>query len=104
MVKAGLIGLTRTLAADYGPRGIRTNLIAPGVIRTEMTDDYWDTDYFQRTNQELTPFNRDGTVEDVAETVYFLASKAGSYINGETIALDGGWTSTKYLSPDALAR
>lgn len=104
VVKAGLIGLTRSLAADYGPKGIRTNLVAPGVIRTEMTDDYWDTDYFQRTNQELTPFNRDGTVEDVAGTVLFLASQAGSYINGETIALDGGWTSTKYLSPDALGR
>ena len=104
VVKAGLIGLTRTLAADYGPKGIRTNLVAPGVIRTEMTDAYWDTDYFQRTNQELTPFNRDGTVEDVAATVLFLATQAGSYINGETIALDGGWSNTKYLSPDALGR
>lgn len=104
VVKAGLVGLTRSLAADYGPRGIRANLVAPGVIRTEMTDAYWDTEYFRRTNQELTPFHREGTVEDVANAVFFLASPEGSYINGETLALDGGWTYTRYLSPAALAR
>ena len=104
VVKAGLIGLTQSLAADYGPRGIRTNLVAPGVIRTEMTDAFWDTAYFQRTNQELTPFNRDGTPEDVANAVHFLATSEGSYINGQTIALDGGWATTKYLSAAALSR
>ena len=104
VVKAGLIGLTQSLAADYGRRGIRTNLVAPGVIRTEMTDAFWDTDYFQRTNQELTPYYRDGTVEDVANAVYFLASDEGSYIHGQTIALDGGWSTTKFLAPEALGR
>ena len=103
-VKAGLIGLTRTLAADYGAAGIRTNLVAPGVIRTDMTDAYWESDYFQRTNHEVTPFDREGTPDDIANTVYFLASKEGGYINGQTIALDGGWTTTKYLSPAALSR
>lgn len=104
VVKAGLIGLTQSLAADYGPRGIRTNLVAPGVIRTEMTDAYWETSYFQRTNHELTPFNREGTPADVANAVYFLATPEGSYINGQTIALDGGWATTKYLAPEALSR
>lgn len=103
-VKAGLIGLTQALAADYGAVGIRANLVAPGVIRTDMTDAYWESNYFQRTNQEVTPFNREGTVEDVANTVYFLASQEGSYINGQTIALDGGWSTTKYVSPAALSR
>lgn len=103
-VKAGLIGMTQALAADYGSQGIRTNLVAPGVIRTDMTDDYWESDYFQRTNHELTPFNREGTAADVANTVFFLASEEGSYINGQTIALDGGWSTTKYLSPEALSR
>jgi len=103
-VKAGLIGLTKALAADYGAKGIRTNLIAPGVIKTEMTDDYWESDYFQRTNHEVTPFNREGTAADVANLVYFLASPEGSYINGQAIALDGGWTTTKYLSTAALSR
>lgn len=103
-VKAGLIGLTQALAADYGAKGIRTNLVAPGVIRTDMTDDYWDSDYFRRTNHEVTPFHREGTAADVANAVYFLASAEGSYINGQTIALDGGWSTTKYLSAAALAR
>jgi len=101
-VKAGLIGLTQTLAAQYGARGIRSNLVAPGVIKTDMTKDAWDLAPFQRLNQEMTPFDRDGTPEDVANTIFFLASKEGSYINGQTIALDGGWTTTKFLTLPAL--
>ncbi len=101
-VKAGLIGLTQTLAAQYGAQGVRANLVAPGVIKTDMTKDYWEADAFQRLNQEMTPFDRDGTPEDVANTVFFLASKEGGYINGQSIALDGGWTTTKYLSVEAL--
>ena len=101
-VKAALIGLTQSIAADYSPRGIRANVVAPGVVKTDMTKDFWDTDGFQRTNQEMTPLNRDATVEDVANTVYFLASSEGSFINGQTIALDGGWSTTKFLSMDAL--
>lgn len=103
-VKAGLVGLTQSLACDNGAKGIRANLVAPGVIRTDMTDAYWESDYFQRTNHEVTPFDREGTADDVANTVFFLASKEGSYINGQTIALDGGWTTTKYISAAALAR
>lgn len=103
-VKAGLIGMTQSLAADYGAKGIRTNLIAPGVIRTDMTDAYWESDYFQRTNHEVTPFNREGTADDVANMAFFIASKEGSYLNGQTIALDGGWSTTKYVSAEALSR
>ncbi|MFA5939470.1 MAG: SDR family oxidoreductase [Sinimarinibacterium sp.] len=101
-VKAGLIGMTQALAVQYGAEGIRANVVAPGVIKTDMTKDYWDADGFRRTNQEMTPFNRDGTVEDVANAVFFLASPEGSYINGQTIALDGGWSTTKFLSYEAL--
>lgn len=102
MVKAGLIGLTQTLAAQYGAKGIRSNLVAPGVIKTDMTKDYWEIPSFRRLNQEMTPFDREGTTGDVANAVFFLASPEGSYINGQTIALDGGWTTTKYLHIDAL--
>ena len=101
-VKAGLIGLTQTLAAQYGANGIRSNLVAPGVIKTDMTKDYWDAPAFQRINQEMTPFNREGTPEDIANAAYFLASEQGSYINGQTLALDGGWSTTKYLTYPAL--
>jgi 3-oxoacyl-[acyl-carrier protein] reductase len=101
-VKAGLIGLTQTLAVQYGADGIRSNLVAPGVIKTDMTRDFWDAPGFVRVNQEMTPFNREGTAEDVANAVYFLASEQGSYINGQTLALDGGWSTTKFLSYEAL--
>lgn len=101
-VKAGLVGLTQTMAAQYGAQGIRSNLVAPGVIKTDMTAAAWDFPAFQRVNHEMTPFNREGTVEDVANAIYFLASPEGSYINGQSIALDGGWSTTKYLCREAL--
>ena len=102
--KAGLIGLTQALAVQYGANGIRSNLVAPSVIKTDMTKDYWDAPPFRRVNQEMTPMNRDGTIADVANAVYFLASEQGSFINGHTLALDGGWSSTKFLSYEALTR
>ena len=101
-MKSALIGLTQSIAADYGAKGIRANVVAPGVVKTDMTKDFWDTSAFKRTNHELTPFNRECTMEDVAGAVYFLASKEGSYINGQTIALDGGWSTTKFLSTAAI--
>jgi len=100
--KAGLIGLTQALAVQYGANGIRSNLVAPSVIKTDMTKDYWDAPAFQRVNQEMTPANRDGTIADVAHAAFFLASEEGSFINGHTLALDGGWSSTKFLSQEAL--
>lgn len=101
-LKAGLIGLTQSIAVDYGPKGIRANLVAPSVVRTDMTDGFWDTDGFQRTNQEMTPINRDATVADVANAVFFLASPEAGFISGQTLALDGGWSTTKFLSLEAL--
>lgn len=101
-VKAGLGGLTQTLAAQYGSSGIRSNLVAPGVIRTDMTEAAWELDSFRRVNHEMTPIHRDGTVEDVANIVYFLASPEGGYLNGQCIAADGGWSTTKFLSREAL--
>jgi NAD(P)-dependent dehydrogenase (short-subunit alcohol dehydrogenase family) len=100
--KAGLIGLMKTMAAQYGRKGIRSNVVAPGVIRTAMTDAYWDYPGFQRMNHEMTPYFREGTSEDVANVVVFVCSSEGSYIHGQTIALDGGWSTTKYLVPEAL--
>ena len=102
VVKAGQIGLTQTMAAEYGARGIRTNYVAPTVVRTEMTDAFWDQDFFRRTNHELTPSDRECTVDDVANTVSFLCSDAAGMINGQTIAVDGGISTTRYLAPAAI--
>lgn len=101
-LKAALIGLTQSIAADFGAKGIRANLVAPGVVRTDMTDAFWETEGFKRTNHELTPSNRECTVEDVANAVFFLGSAEGGYINGQTLALDGGWSTTKYLAVEAI--
>jgi meso-butanediol dehydrogenase / (S,S)-butanediol dehydrogenase / diacetyl reductase len=102
LVKAGQIGLAQTMAAEYGAKGIRTNYIAPTVVRTEMTDAYWELDFFKRTNFELTPADRQCTVEDVANTVAFLCSEEAGMINGQTIAVDGGISTTRYVAPEAL--
>jgi NAD(P)-dependent dehydrogenase (short-subunit alcohol dehydrogenase family) len=101
VVKAGQIGLTQTMAAEYGAKGIRSNYIAPGVVRTEMTDAFWDLDFFRRTNHELTPINREATTADIANAVVFLCSEEGSFINGQTLPVDGGISSTRYLAPEA---
>jgi NAD(P)-dependent dehydrogenase (short-subunit alcohol dehydrogenase family) len=103
-VKAAQIGLMQTMAAEYGRRGIRANYVAPTVVRTEMTDAFWDLDFFRRTNHELTPLGRECSTEDVANTVAFLCSDQGSFINAQTIAVDGGISATRYLAPEALAR
>lgn len=101
VVKSGQIGLTQTMAAEYGAQGIRTNYVAPSVVRTEMTDAFWDLDFFRRTNHELTPIDREATTGDVANMVVFLCSDEAGFINGQTIAVDGGISTTRYLSPVA---
>jgi enoyl-[acyl-carrier-protein] reductase (NADH) len=72
------------------------------VVRTEMTDAFWDLDFFQRSNHELTPLPGDCTVEDVANMAAFLCSDQAGFVNGQTIAVDGGISSTRYVDPVAL--
>lgn len=100
--KGGLTALTTHIACQYGALGIRCNAVAPGVIQTPMTEHRLQDPRFRRINTEMTPHQRLGTVEDVASTVAFLCSPGGAFINGQTIAVDGGWSSTKYLSELAL--
>lgn len=102
-VKAGLIGLMQTMAAEYGPQGVRSNYVAPTVVRTEMTDAFWDLDFFRRTNHELTPTDRECTVDDIANMAAFLVSDEAGFVNGQTIAVDGGISTTRYLAPEAVA-
>lgn len=95
--KAGVVGLTIQMAADCGPRGIRVNAIAPGVIETPLTRGRIDTDErFNALNIDPIPFPRLGKPEDVANAAYFLCSDQASYINGHVLAVDGGWSVTNY--------
>jgi NAD(P)-dependent dehydrogenase (short-subunit alcohol dehydrogenase family) len=100
--KGGLTALTMHIACQYGASGIRCNAVAPGVTVTPMTEGRLDDPRFRRINVEMTPHQRLGTVEDVASTIAFLCSPGGSFINGQTIVVDGGWSSTKFLSDFAL--
>ncbi|OBG74859.1 MULTISPECIES: SDR family NAD(P)-dependent oxidoreductase [unclassified Mycobacterium] len=101
--KGGLTALTTHIACQYGAQGIRCNAVAPGVIQTAMTEHRLQDQRFRRINTEMTPHQRLGTVDDVASTVAFLCSPGGAFINGQTIVVDGGWSTTKYLSELALS-
>lgn len=100
--KGGLKSLTEHMACEYGPRGIRSNCVAPGVTMTDMVRHRFEDETFKRNNVETTPYPRLAEVEEVASTITFLCSPGAELINGQSIVVDGGWTKTKYLSPRAL--
>lgn len=101
--KGGINALTLHLAAQYGSSGIRTNAVAPGVVATPMTYHRMEDDRFRRMNVDMTPSTRTGKAEDVAQAVWFLSSPESSWINGQVLAVDGGWSSTRFLTEDALS-
>lgn len=86
--KAGVIGMTKSLAKELGGRGINVNAIAPGFIKTDMTNKLSDKN--KEMIMENIPLKRIGVVEDIAEVAAFLASEAASYITGQVISVDGG--------------
>lgn len=86
--KAGLIGLTKSLAKEVASRGILVNAVAPGYIDTDMTNQL--SEQQKEAIVKMIPLGRTGTVEDVAQLVYFLVSDANKYITGQTIHVDGG--------------
>lgn len=86
--KAGVIGLTKSIAKEVGARGITVNAVAPGFIKSDMTDVL--SEKVKDGMLGLIPLNRFGNVEDVARTVAFLASEGGDYITGQVINVDGG--------------
>ncbi len=88
--KAGLIGLTRELAASWGRRGIRVNAIAPGFFHSRLADSV--IDIYERSIQESNMIPRIGIEGELKGITVFLASDASSYITGQTIAVDGGMT------------
>lgn len=86
--KAGLIGLTKTIARELASRGIRANVLAPGFIRTEMTEKVGE-ELMSQWIKEI-PMQRAGTPEEVAKAALFLISDNASYITGQVLAIDGG--------------
>lgn len=86
--KAGLIGLTKTIAKEYASRGIRANAVAPGFIQTAMTDVL--SNEVKDEMKKAIPLGQFGTPEDVTNAVIFLASKEADYITGQVIHVNGG--------------
>jgi NAD(P)-dependent dehydrogenase (short-subunit alcohol dehydrogenase family) len=91
--KHGLIGLTRTLAAEWGGRGVRVNAICPGWVKTEMDqEDQASGGYIDADIEGRTPMARFATPQDIAQAVAFLADpKISGYVNGHALSVDGGW-------------
>jgi NAD(P)-dependent dehydrogenase (short-subunit alcohol dehydrogenase family) len=91
--KAGLMSLSRAIALEYGPEGIRSNTICPGAILTPMIQPLYDEDPARAVRMaNRTPLRRLGTPEDVSSACQFLLSDDASFITGTDIVVDGGWT------------
>jgi NAD(P)-dependent dehydrogenase (short-subunit alcohol dehydrogenase family) len=91
--KAGVINLTRSMAKAYGPQGVRSNVIAPGFVDTDMVTPVLDSELNpfadEATRFMVSPLGRPGTPQEVAETIYFMAVTA-TYCNGSVLSVDGG--------------
>ena len=87
--KAGLIGLTKAMAKELGPSGVRVNCVTPGMIDTDMNKGYTKEDIEAIVDE--TPLMRIGKPEDVAEAVFFLASDKASFITGQILGVNGGY-------------
>lgn len=90
--KAADMQLARNLAVELGPHNIRVNTIAPGLVRTDFARALWENPKLLEATEKRTPLRRIGDPEDIAGAAVFLASKAGRWITGQTIVIDGGVT------------
>ncbi|QGP80503.1 SDR family NAD(P)-dependent oxidoreductase [Sphingobium sp. CAP-1] len=90
--KTGLLGLTRTLAVEWGPRNIRVNAVAAGLTRSQMTAGTFAQDEWTAPTLARTPLGRLGEPKDIAGAILFLTSPAAAWITGQTLAVDGGYT------------
>jgi NAD(P)-dependent dehydrogenase (short-subunit alcohol dehydrogenase family) len=92
--KAADMALARNLAVEWGPRNVRVNCIAPGIVRTDFAKALWENPEIYQQAVTRYPLRRIGEPDEIAGTAIFLASKAGSFITGQTIVVDGGATVT----------
>jgi NAD(P)-dependent dehydrogenase (short-subunit alcohol dehydrogenase family) len=97
--KSGVDGMTRALAAEWGPFGVRVNAVAPGVIMTDMWEEGRARDGIIGHIERQIALRRWGTAEEVADVVTFLASDAARYVTGQTLVVDGGLASLLDLFP-----
>ena len=89
--KAGVIMLSRQLANEWGPHGIRSNVVSPGMVITPMSQPFYDTPGVTERRAAVVPMRRVGMPQDMADVILFLASDRSSYVNGDEIMVDGGY-------------
>jgi gluconate 5-dehydrogenase len=94
MTKSAIAGLTRTLAAEWGQHGIQVNCIAPGFILTDLNRAMWQAPVMKQWLEGAQPNAQMGTPDDIAPLAVFLSGPGSSYITGQVIAVDGGYTTT----------
>ncbi|WID96665.1 SDR family oxidoreductase [Bosea vestrisii] len=90
--KAGVVMLSRQIALEWAPQGIRSNVVSPGLILTPMSRGFYADPELKRQREAAVPQGRIGQPDDIADTVLFLASDRAGYVNGEEITVDGGFT------------
>ena len=89
--KAGVIMLSQQLANEWGPHGIRSNVVSPGMVITPMSQSFYDTPGITERRAAVVPSRRIGMPQDIADAILFLASDRSSYVNGDEITVDGGY-------------
>jgi NAD(P)-dependent dehydrogenase (short-subunit alcohol dehydrogenase family) len=95
--KHGVVGLTREMALELGDKGVRVNAVAPGVVRTPLTERYFqDPDYAQAI-RHIHALGRWAEPREIANAILFLADEANGFITGAILTVDGGWTTGKKM-------
>jgi NAD(P)-dependent dehydrogenase (short-subunit alcohol dehydrogenase family) len=89
--KAGVVMLSQQLAIEWGPSGVRSNVVSPGLVRTPMSEPFYRIPEIAERRAEIVPLRRVAAPQDIADVVIFLASERAGYINGEDVCTDGGF-------------
>lgn len=102
--KAGVLALARQLAVEWGPSGIRTNTVSPGLVRTPLSEHFYTDPAASARRLATVPLGRPASADEIASLVAFLASDAASYVNGQDLVADGGmqFSSLRYSAPPLL--